>query len=253
MKKTVSGITGVEKAYYALLKNDDPNGTAEFEKPVYLQGIKEMGLKVTINTEKNYAENKVWEADSAFDSTELTLKVVDLTSEDEAVLLGHTLAAEGGLYSKSDDKAPDVAILLKCTKGNGKARYLILYKNTFSDSDESAKGKEGKTDFQEKSIVSTGASLKSNGLWKYKVDEEDGMTDEKFFSKVIIPTALTYVEVAYADYSTGDVTDISIDGVTFDKAGKKFLNVPSNATSFTFKLDTTTKTATKNDDSWTIA
>ena len=59
------------------------------------------------------------------------------------------------------------------------------------------------------------------------------------------------VEVAYT--ATGAVTDISLTGVTYDTAGKVFSGVPSKAASFTFKDGSTSKTATKNSGTWTIA
>ena len=79
-------------------------------------------------------------------------------------------------------------LLYKAIKGNGKARYGIMYKGAFSIADESYKGKEGKSNYQTKKLKGTFAPLRSNEMWNYKVDEEDGMTDEKFFKEVIIPT-----------------------------------------------------------------
>lgn len=253
MQEVVSGIVGVEKLYYAKITSDIPGGMTAFATPVYLQGIKEIGIKVTINTEKLYAENKVWESDTAFDSTEVTVNAVDLLNTENADLMGHKLAETGGIIYSEKDVAPDVALLFKANKANGKSRYVILYNNKFTDSDETYKGKEGKTEFQTKSIVSTGAALKSNGMWKYVVDEEDGMTDEIFFNSVIIPTVMTYADVIYSSYSSGDITDISVDGITFDSVSKAFKNVPSNTTSFTFKVDGTDVTATKSDSTWSFA
>lgn len=251
--KTVSGIVGIEKFYRANLLEDTPGGTPKFSTPKYVPAIKELGLKVTINTAKNYAENILWESDTAFDSTEVTIKTVDLLDDDKKDMLGHKIAEGGGIIYNANDKGIAQACLFKTIKGNGKARYVVLYNNTFQDSDESVKGKEGKTEFQESSVKATGAALKSNGMWKYTVDEEDGMTDEKFFKQVIIPKELTYVAVEYTDYTEGEVTDISVYGVTFNKESKKFLNVPSNVSNFKFKLGEETKTATKSGEKWTIA
>lgn len=253
MQQVVSGVVGVEKLYYAKITSDVPGQTPVFAAPVYLQGIKEIGLKVTINTEKLYAENKVWESDTAFDSTEATINVVDLLNTENADLMGHKLAESGGIIYSENDVAPDIALLFKANKANGKARYVVLYNNKFTDSDETYKGKEGKTEFQTKSIVSTGAALKSNGMWKYTVDEEDGMTDEIFFKSVIIPKVMTYSDVIYSSYSTGVVTDISVKGITFDSDAKTFKNVPSNITEFTFKVDGTETAATKSSDVWSFA
>lgn len=255
MQKVVSGIVGVEKFYFAPIKSDIPNQTPDFEKPQYFEGIKELGLKITINTEKLYAENKLWESDTAFDSTEATINIVDLLTQQESLILGHEISTEGGLIYKDSDKATPGAILIKANKANGKARYIILYNNTFADSDESYKGKEGKTDFQTKSIVATGAPLKSNGMWKYKIDEEDGMTDEKFFNSVIIPKSINEVnkvEVEYSGYTSGEVTDISVINISFNKSTHKFVNVPETITTFTFKLNDTTVTATKSEGSWSF-
>lgn len=247
----VSGIVGVEKLYYAEIIKDEPGQEPVFGTPVYLQGVKEIGQKITINNDKLYAENKVWETDTTFDSTEVTINVVDLLSRQEAHLMGHKLSEDGGVIYNDKDKPINVAILYKSNKANGKARYVVLYNNKFADSDDSVKGKEGKTDFQTKTIVSTGSSLKSNGLWKYKVDEEDGMTDDVFFSSLLIPVELTYSDVVYSDYSTGVVSDISLEEITFDSTSKKFKNVPSNVTEFTFKLDGTEMKASKS-ETWSF-
>ena len=107
------------------------------------------------------------------------------------MLLGHKISTEGGIIKSADDVAPEVALLYKASKGNGKARYGILYKGKFSIGDESYKGKEGKANFQSKKLKASFAPLHSNSMWSYKVDEEQGMTDTKFFESVILPTEKT--------------------------------------------------------------
>lgn len=52
--------------------------------------------------------------------------------------------------------------------------------------------------------------------------------------------------------ATGDITDISVDGVTYDTADSKFKGIPVNTISFTFKDNGTEKTATLG-SSWTVA
>lgn len=252
-QKVVSGIVGVEKLCFAPLLEDMPNGVPKFDTPIYLQGVKEVGLKISINTEKLYAENKLWESDTAFESTEATVNVVDILPREESIILGHKLSEDGGVIYKDSDKATPGALLFKSNKANGKGRYIVLYNNTFVDSDENAKGKEGKTDYQTKTITSTGAALKSNGMWKYKVDEEDGMTDEDFFGKVIIPKEMQYINAIYDSYTSGAVSNISVVGIIFNEATKTFMNVPSNITEFTFIINEETITATKSGSTWSFA
>lgn len=185
--ETIVPVVGLEKLYVAKILKDDAAGVT-FETPKYLEGIKEIGLKPKIATDEFYAENKLWHSESTLANVEVEVDITDLSNENEAFLLGHKIATEGGIIYSDDDKAPDVAILFKANKGNGKARYVVLYRGSFQISDEQYKGKEGKSNFQAKKLKASFAPLHNNGRWKYKVDEEQGMTDEKFFKNVIMPT-----------------------------------------------------------------
>ena len=129
------------------------------------------------------------------ENVEVEVNITDLATAEEAFILGHQLAKEGGIIYSENDKAPEVAILIKANKGNKKARYLVLYRGKFSISDEEYKSKEGKTDFQTKKLAAVFAPLKSNGRWKWKVDQEENMTDSKFFKEVIMPTPKTEEDV----------------------------------------------------------
>ena len=55
------------------------------------------------------------------------------------------------------------------------------------------------------------------------------------------------------DYTAnGTVSNISVDGITYDSVNHKFKNIPLNVTSFTFKDGDTSKTATVA-DAWSVA
>lgn len=59
------------------------------------------------------------------------------------------------------------------------------------------------------------------------------------------------VSVSYA--ATGEVTDISLEGVTYDAEADVFEGVPSKTESFTFKDGDAAKTATNTEGSWSVA
>jgi phi13 family phage major tail protein len=96
--------------------------------------------------------------------------------------------------------APYVALLYKANKSNGEARYQVLYKGKFELPEESAKTKEGTTDFQTPVMTAifqpTKHQMTINGkkkaLWKYQVDTDDPdcptTIDTDFFTDVIQPT-----------------------------------------------------------------
>ncbi|WP_017416766.1 major tail protein [Clostridium tunisiense] len=184
----------IDRLFLATITEDDiGTGKLLFAKPEYIPGIREFNAKVKANTEKLYAEGKVWEQDTSLEDIEIDFDLADFTNAQHAKYLGHAIAAEGGIIAKSNDIAPYVAVLYEATKSNGKKAYRVYYKGKLVEPDDSTKQREGKTDFQTNKVTATFQPLKNNGMWKYAVDEDDpdapidlGTT---FFNTVIIPTA----------------------------------------------------------------
>ena len=146
-------ITGIEKLYYAKLTADTLSALT-YGTPAYLAGVKQLGIKPKQNTEKSYAENKLWDQMTVFDSAEVDIGIQDLISAQRADLLGQNTAAEGGVFATDGDSAPYVALLYKATIRGG-YRYGVIYKGQFTLPDDSMKGQEGKPDFQTPSIKAT--------------------------------------------------------------------------------------------------
>lgn len=184
-------IIGLEKLFYAKITQDDAK-EIKFDIPSYLAGIKEIKIAPKSNTEKLYAENKLWDQATTLQDVDVTVNLADLTSGQSADLLGQTVAAEGGVYASDSDIAPYIALLYVANKANGKKRYGILYKGKMELPDDSAKGQEGKTDFQTPEMKATFQPLQNNGMWKYTIDEDDpncpADIETKFFASVIVPT-----------------------------------------------------------------
>ncbi|NMM65497.1 phage tail protein [Clostridium sp. P21] len=190
MGQQIVPVISLEKLYIAKILQDDNTGV-KFDTPKYLAGVKEISVKPKVAVDEFYAEGMLWLSDTTLANIDVEVNITDLTDEDEAFLLGHKLAEGGGIIYGANDVAPDVAILFKARKGNGKARYVILYNGKFSISDEDYKGKEGKSNFQAKKLKAGFAPLHNNEKWKYKIDEDSTDApvdiDTKFFTSVIVP------------------------------------------------------------------
>lgn len=199
-------LVGLEKLYYALITSDTSSELA-FNTPVYLAGVKELGISPKQNTEKLFAENKLWDQDTVLEEVEVTINIADLTNTQLVALLGHTLASEGGAYAKSSDEAPYVALLYKANKSNGESRYGVLYKGKFTLPEDSAKGQEGKVEYQTPSIKATFQPLQNNSMWKYQVD-----TDDPNCPVDIDTTWFTAVTVPGSDTVAPTVTTVPLDG-----------------------------------------
>ncbi len=222
-------ITGIENLYYAKQTADTLN-TLTYGTPIYMPGVKELGIKPKQNTEKSYAENKLWDQMTVFDSAEVSISIQDLTSAQRADLLGQNTAAEGGVFATDGDEAPYVALLYKATIRGG-YRYGVIYKGQFTLPDDSMKGQEGKPDFQTPSIKATfqptiyammvGSNQKSP--WEYHVDTTDpncpADIDSTWFNTVKIPGADTAVPTVTTIPADGDSEVTPDTNVVFTFSG----------------------------------
>ncbi|HEX9060411.1 MAG TPA: major tail protein [Clostridia bacterium] len=186
-------VTGIEKIYVAIQTKDDATGLT-YGTPKYYAGIQEIDIKPKQNTTKAFAENILWEQATGFDSAEVSISLLDLTSAERAELLGQDLAAEGGTYATGEDVAPYVAVLYKATIKGG-YRYGVLYKGAFGLPEDNIKGQEGKVDFQSQKMTATFQPTRNNKKWEYHVDTTDpdcpANIDTTWFTTVKIPTKKT--------------------------------------------------------------
>lgn len=184
-------IVGLEKLYYALLIKDDETGL-EYDTPVYLPGVKAISVSPATTTGSLYAENVLWEQETAISEIAVGITLADLSNKDSAILLGQTVAEEGGIFASEGDNPPYVALLYKANKSNKQARYQVLYKGKFTLPEENKQGKEGNINFQTPQIGAIFQPTRHNGNWKYQVDTDDpdcpSNIDTLFFEDVIIPT-----------------------------------------------------------------
>jgi phi13 family phage major tail protein len=215
-------IVGVEKCYIAVQTADTDSALA-YGTPALYDGVQEIDIKPKQNTATQYAENRVWDQATAFDSIDVTLKLADLSSAQRAVLLGQTLASIGGVYSTESDVAPYVALLYKATIRGG-YRYGVIYKGVFTWPEDSAKGQEGKIEFQSPSLAAMFQSTKNNGMVEYHVETTDPDCpidiDSTWFNAVAVPgadTTLPTVTTAPADAASGVADTIHMTW-TFSKA-----------------------------------
>ena len=189
MAQKILPIVNIDKLYVAKLLTEDADKIT-YDIPRYLEGIKQLTIKPKQNSDPYYHEGRKILTDKTLEDISVTIDITDLTDEDECYVMGYKMAKTGGVIRNENDIAPTLAILYEAEKSEGGTRYGILYAGTFGVSDEDIKGKEGKANFQSKSIEATFRPL-MNGLWNYKVDSDStGVTQEflnGFFNQVTIP------------------------------------------------------------------
>ena len=201
-------VVGLEKLYIAPLTNDSSTSLT-YGTPVYYPGVQEIGIKPKQNTEKQYAENILWDQATAFDSADVDIAQADLTSAQRAALLGQTIASAGGVYAKGSDVPPYVALLYKANLSGGGYRYGVLYKGAFNLPEDSMKTQEGKPTFQAPKLTAIFQPAQYNSMWEYHVDTTDPNCPVD-----IADTWFTAVVIADADTTPPTVTTVPLDAAT---------------------------------------
>lgn len=183
-------VTGVEKAYYSILKED--GDIPKYDTAKYLPGLRE--ISVTANEEQAtiYAENRLYDSENSLGDIEVTLDFASIDTDDYAILLGKKIASTGGIIESSDDQPPYIALMVEKTLSGGVKEYLTLFKGKLSIPEDKAKTKEGKTEYQTVSISGLFMPLE-NGIWKHAVKTTDsGFNSENHKSNwgktVILPS-----------------------------------------------------------------
>jgi len=195
-KKSKKITTGVEKAYYAILKED--GDTPIYAPATYLQGLREFSIVANEEESSIYAENRLWESENALGAIELTLDFTSIFTEDYVALLGKKLSTTGGIIESVDDQAPYIALMLEKTLSGGVKEYLTLFKGKLRIPEDKGKTKEGSTEFQTQSLNGTFMAL-NNGQWKHTVKSDDVNFNETnhaitWGKTVVVPTELKATE-----------------------------------------------------------
>ncbi len=203
----------VDKLYFAIQTQDDTQGLV-YQTPEYIPGVQQIDAKVKVNTDKNYAEGIIWEQENTTDEITIEMDLAELSSAQYAKFLGHTVSANGGVYASANDKAPYIAILFQATKGNGKKAFRVFYKGKLTEPSENAKAREGKTDYQNHKVEASFQTCRNNGMWVYKIDEDDPNTPagiaNTFFTNVIVPTADTTIPTLTSTTPANNATTVAV-------------------------------------------
>ena len=251
---------GLKDFYVAKVLKNTPTEYV-CEKPTKLFKAIKGKIKVKKSNEKLYSDSEIEDTINQFDSVEVELEGDHLNGPMTVLLNGATLE-KGVLIDNINDEGSEVAIMFRDKRANGKYEFQCLYCGKFGeeDDDEHETSAE-KIKTQTKSIKGTFYGRQLDGDYRSRIFEDelaDGDTDAaiiitKWFSEVPNQVPASTINVAYTGYTTGIVSNISLVGVTFNTTSKEFIGVPSATTTFTFKLDSTAKTATLANSVWSFA
>lgn len=238
-------LMGIEKLYVAKQLTDTAAGMT-FTKPQYYKNVQELSIKPKTNNAKAYAENRLVDQATQFDSADISMSRYSMSSTERAFMLGQSLAATGGAISADSDTPPFLALLYKApTKVDGIKghRYGVIYKVMFEPPDEDMKSLQGKPDLSEVPKMSATAQPtewfftdeKDNEKhpWEFHIDTTDPgcpeNIDDIWFESVTIPSLIAISALALSSSAPiNNATAVALDtkpALNFNNSIADFSNV----------------------------
>ncbi|MYX18863.1 phage tail protein [Streptomyces sp. SID8380] len=169
MARKITAPVGLQNIHYALLLKDDEAGV-EYGTPKKLAPAITATVTPTMNSATLHGDDGPVLTANALDVITVEIGVVDLSFEDQAELLGATLAANGLLIDNANDQAPEVAIGWQRTMDDGSSRFTWLLKGKFQLPTEEATTKQGEPNFQTPTITGTFLKRQFDGEWRFRAD-----------------------------------------------------------------------------------
>lgn len=193
---------GCDNLVYAKMITEDTKETA----PVYdtvkpAIGVMSLNINPNGSQETLFADDGPMDTASTLGRIEVEIQKAELTTENKADLLGHTIDSKGALIYADNDIPPWHAIGFRTLKSNGKYRYVWLYKGKFNEPEDNNETKGDSINFQADTISGQFTKLtyayKVNGEekrpWKYELDADYETADETtiadWFKAPVMPAA----------------------------------------------------------------
>jgi len=146
-------------------------------------------LAVTTADAQLFADDAVDETVSQFVSGTVTVGANDLTPENQALVLGQTIGADGILYAGSEDSPPYGAIGFRAKKPSGQFLYVWLLKARFKVPSESYETKGSAINFHTPSLEADFITRKLDNNWRAQyVGDESDVKAAQWFNAVPVPT-----------------------------------------------------------------
>ncbi|MED4787489.1 phage tail protein [Bacillus atrophaeus] len=183
---------GLRDIYFAKLIKDDETGVA-YETPIKVGKAIEASVSPNTNSETLNADDGPSEIETAFGGTEIEIGVDQLAHDKQALLLGHSINADGVLEKKATDQPPYGALLFRAQVSGGGYKLYVFYKGKFQPQEESFATKTDSPEFQTDSITGTFMRREYDEVWSRSVfTEGEGVNKTviaNWFTKVYEPTS----------------------------------------------------------------
>lgn len=167
---------GVSDLHVAKILTDVEGEETTYDTATRLAGLINIGITKTVAEGELYADDRLDEYVAQQTAQEISINPKDISSEDEALLLGKQLDENGGVLDGGDDNPPEFAVMFRSKKSDGSYQYRVLYRVKFRPFDETYDTQSNNVTFQTPTITGRSMARASDGAFGYKLDSSETNT-----------------------------------------------------------------------------
>ena len=202
---------GLSDLHAAVLKADE-KGNLSYGVPFKIAPAVSASITPESADDSFYADDSALISNRTISAITVELETADIKDEVVSKLLGNEIDENGVVRDNINTVAPQVALMFRSLKSNGKYKYVVLYKGAFAQSSDSYQTKEESATFQTTPLTGSFLPTVFNGDWRASINEDSELatveTIENWFTKVYGSTATDQVEApamaVYEDDEAGE-------------------------------------------------
>jgi phi13 family phage major tail protein len=208
--------TGIKNFYVAKQLTDTAGVGATYDTPVKLSEAVSASVEPNVATGRLPGDNRIVATASKFNYATVNITSTSLTAQDEVLVFGKTLGADGVLKSKGE--IPYVAFGFEVTFNDASSEFWWLLKGKFQEPSHSKNTQGDSIEFSQPSISGEFIPRDFDEEWKFVGNEGntgfETITADNWFNAVYEPnpdTTAPTITVSPLDAATGVAATTTIE------------------------------------------
>jgi len=186
-------LIGLDKFYYSLLVSDT-SAAVSYDTPVALKGAMTVSYNPNSEVATIFADDGPYDTAETIGELELDVGIADISQEDYAALMGHTITG-GVMAETATDQPVDTAFGFRAKRSNGGYSYYWFLKGKFSKPSMDHETKGDSISWQTPTLNGKFVARVYDGKYKWSTRDDANdyttATGTSWFTAVYDPTADT--------------------------------------------------------------
>ncbi|AVQ34422.1 phage tail protein [Staphylococcus muscae] len=184
--KTPKAYINIKDLGFALLKQDEPDGTIKYEKITQTRGLQEISVETGGEIQNAYADGSIIESGNTDGEGKISMTMHAFPKEIRELIFNE-IYDEKGIYDEKQGKQNNyVAVWFKRERRDGTFQRVGLTKVMFSDPEIEGKSAEENWDFSSEETEGVAMHRIADGKRKVMFDSAlDGADETEFFKRLL--------------------------------------------------------------------